>query len=141
MKMTSKPVHVLLVEDDRVDAMLVQKGFKRQKIANPIIHAKDGVEALEFLREEGKVPRPFLILLDLNMPRMGGLEFLDEIRKDEILKNAIVFVFTTSNAEKDVWGAYEKNIAGYLLKSGVGEGFLDAINLLDSYWRVVEFPE
>lgn len=74
------------------------------------------------------------------MPRMNGLEFLDNIREDESLKDSIVFVLTTSKAEKDKWEAYQRNIAGYIVKDNVGNDFLDAVSLLDHYWRIIEFP-
>lgn len=130
---------VLLVEDDEVDIMAVKRAFDKAKIANPVIVAHDGIEALEKLRS-GDVSRPFLILLDLNMPRMNGLEFLDEIRNDDDLKASVVFVLTTSKAEEDKWAAYQRNIAGYIVKENVGREFLDAVSLLDHYWRVVELP-
>lgn len=135
----NKRINILLVEDDDVDAMFVMKALEKEKVANPIVRAFDGINALEKLRD-GSVSSPYLILLDLNMPRMGGLEFLAKIRGDKKLKSAIVFVFTTSDAEKDRWSAYDHNIAGYLLKDGIGADFAEAIKLFDSYRRVVEFP-
>lgn len=135
----SKEVHLLVVEDDDVDAMFVERAFSAEKIANPIIRATDGLDALEKMRD-GSLPEPYIVLLDLNMPRMGGLEFLAEIRSDEALRSTIVFVFTTSNDERDRWAAYHHNIAGYLLKKGVASDFVNAVKLLDCYWRVVEFP-
>jgi len=137
-------VHILLVEDDDIDVMSIQRSLKKLKIANPLVRAKDGVEALDILRGENgqeKLNHPFLILLDLNMPRMGGLEFLDEIRNDEDLKTAVVFVMTTSSDEKDIFAAYEKNIAGYIVKSNAEETFLAALQMLDHYWRIIEFPD
>ena len=135
----SKEVTILLVEDDEVDIMGVRRAFERVKIANNIIVAHDGLEALDILRQEN-VTRPYLILLDLNMPRMNGLEFLAEIRADKNLKESVVFVLTTSRAEEDKWAAYQQNIAGYIVKENVGEEFLDAVSLLNLYWRVVELP-
>lgn len=137
--MPNKEINILLVEDDDIDAMLVKSSLEKNKIANKIIRAVDGVEALEKLRA-GQVSNPYLILLDLNMPRMGGLEFLETIRADKDLKTAIIFVFTTSQAEQDKWRAYEHNIAGYLLKDSVGKHFVEAVKLIDCYWRIVEFP-
>lgn len=141
--MTHKTVRLLLIEDDAVDVMSVKRAFQQERIVNPIHVAKDGVEALDMLRGENgheKVPRPYVVMLDLNMPRMGGLEFLTEIRADAQLKDSLVFVLTTSGNESDKQAAYGLNIAGYLVKSEVGPGFLKAIALLDHYWRVVEFP-
>jgi CheY-like chemotaxis protein len=137
--MQHKAITVLLVDDDDVDVMGVERAFRRAKIKNPMVVAKDGIDALEKLRGK-QVVRPYLILLDLNMPRMNGLEFLDAIRKDPDLKDSVVFVLTTSKAEQDKWEAYQRNIAGYIVKENVGEEFLDAVSLLDIYWRIVELP-
>ena len=136
--MSKNTVTILLVEDDEIDYEAIKRGFRKSKIANPFIHAKDGVEALERLRDG--MQKPFLILLDLNMPRMNGIEFLTALRQDPELKNSIVFVLTTSDDERDRWAAYEKNIAGYLLKSQAGRDFSNVIDMLDLYWRYVEFP-
>jgi CheY-like chemotaxis protein len=136
-------VHVLLVDDDDVDVMGVKRAFKKAKIANPLRIARDGVEALSILRgSDGfdPMPRPYIIVLDLNMPRMDGLEFLGELRKDPAHRDAVVFVLTTSKADEDRAASYDKNVAGYIVKSDVGEGFLNVTALLDSYWRVVLLP-
>lgn len=136
-------VHLLLVEDDQVDAEAIQRAFRQQKIANPFIVVRDGEEALKALRgEDGheRVPRPYLILLDLNMPRMNGIEFLEALRHDPDLQRSIVFVLTTSDRDEDKLAAYEKHVAGYILKSRAGEDFLDVIKLLRTYWRIIEFP-
>lgn len=140
----SKAVNILLVDDDQVDVMAVRRAFKRAKIANPISVAHDGLEALQMLRGEGdhdKIGSPYIILLDLNMPRMTGLEFLDELRDDPVLRSSIVFILTTSADDRDKTAAYEKFVAGYMVKSNVGEDFLNMIGMLDAYWKVVEFPE
>jgi CheY-like chemotaxis protein len=137
-------VNILLVEDDEVDVTAVRRALKELKIANPLFRAADGIEALDMLRGtngQAKLPRPYLILLDLNMPRMSGLEFLDALRKDEDLQRSIVFVMTTSAAEEDRVRAYDRCIAGYLLKHSAGHSFLDAMTMLEHYWRIVEFPE
>lgn len=136
-------VTILLVDDDMIDAMAVKRSFRDLKISNPLIQAANGIEALEHLRGENgreKVQAPCLVLLDLNMPRMGGIEFLEEVRSDPVLRNLLVFVMTTSAAEEDRTSAYDKNIAGYILKHRVGHTFLQAISMLEHYWRVVEFP-
>ncbi len=141
--MSNRTVTFLLVEDDDVDVMGFQRALKRQKIANPIEVARDGVEALERLRGlngKEKLKPPYIILLDLNMPRMSGLEFLQEIRQDEELHHAIVFVITTSRDEKDRLAAYDQHVAGYIVKSNATESFQHALSMLDNYWRVVEFP-
>lgn len=136
-------VHLLLIEDDQVDAEAIQRAFRQQRIANPFIVVPDGVEALKALRgEDGydPVPKPYLILLDLNMPRMNGIEFLQALRRDPELQRSIVFVLTTSDREEDKLAAYEEHVAGYILKSRAGEDFLEVIKLLRTYWRIVEFP-
>lgn len=139
-----RTVTILLVDDDTVDTMAVKRSFRALKIANPVIEAHNGVEALEHLRgQKGreKIAAPCLVLLDLNMPRMNGIEFLGELRGDPSLRRVVVFVMTTSSDKEDVMQAYGKNIAGYVLKHQVGQSFLDAINMLEHYWRVIEFPE
>lgn len=137
--MTSKTVTVLLVEDDVVDQMAVTRAFSKAKIANPIVTAKDGVDGLAMLRD-GRVAHPYLILLDLHMPRLNGIEFLQELRKDPALRKSIVFVLTTSKDDEDRVKAYDLNVAGYIVKSEVGNGFMQVVSLLDHYWKVVEFP-
>lgn len=135
----SKDIHILLVDDDQLDVTLLKRSFTKEKISNPISVAGDGIEALEMLRD-GRVPRPYLILLDINMPRMDGHEFMQEVRQDPTLHDAIIFVLTTSNDEEDRFRAYNRNVAGFLVKRNAGPGFLDAIKMIDAYWRVVEFP-
>lgn len=134
---------ILLVDDDKIDVMAIRRSFRELKIANPVIEARNGIEALDRLRGENghqKVPSPCLVLLDLNMPRMGGVEFLDKLRRDEALHSTLVFVMTTSGAEEDRARAYDMNIAGYVLKHRPGQSFLEAIAMLEHYWRVIEFP-
>jgi CheY-like chemotaxis protein len=133
---------LLHVEDDDLCIMGLVRAFKVAKIANPVSFAHDGIDALEMLRGtngRGRLPRPYLILLDLNMPRMGGVEFLEELRKDEDLKKSVVFIMTTSGADEDKVKTYNLGVAGYILKTRAN-AFLDATTLLDTYWRVVEFP-
>ena len=140
--MAGKEVTVVLVEDNVVDVMAVRRAFKKHKIANPIVLANDGVEALELLRNTSQpVPRPLLVLLDLNMPRMNGIEFLAELRADHELKTTIVFVLTTSNSDKDRVKSYGYNVAGYIVKGDVGKQFINLTNLLDQYWTLVVFPD
>ena len=138
-----RTAQLLHVEDDDLCLMGLERAFKAAKIANPIKFAHDGIEALEMLRGtngRARLPRPFIVLLDLNMPRMDGIEFLKEVRKDEDLKKSIVFIMTTSNADEDKVAAYNLGVAGYILKSNPANAFLEATVLLDTYWRVVEFP-
>jgi CheY-like chemotaxis protein len=137
-------VNLLLVDDDEVDVQGLKRAFSKSRIGNPITVARDGVEALEFLRGENgkqKLPKPHLILLDLNMPRMNGFEFLDVIRGDEELKNTVVFMITTSKAEEDKAKAYGQHVAGYIIKQDPANTFMQAVSLLEHYWKIVEFPE
>jgi CheY-like chemotaxis protein len=136
-------VSILIIDDDQVDVRAVLRGLAQQKIANPVYFAGDGVEALNVLRgrnDHARIPRPFLILLDLNMPRMSGLEFLKELRADPELSDSIVFVLTTSTADEDKAAAYAQHVAGYLVKNEAGVGFLKAIQMLERYGLCVQFP-
>lgn len=138
------PITILLVEDDDVAAEAVCRNLKKMSIDYPIIHASDGVEALEILLNKNpqkKVPKPFLILLDLNMPRMNGFEFLNFIRNDKQLKDTVVFVLTTSDDDKDRSRAYHECIAGYMVKSSVGPQFAKLAALLESYKLAVTLPK
>jgi CheY-like chemotaxis protein len=135
-----KTVTLLLVEDDDIDAMGVERALKRRRIANPMLRARDGVEALEILRS-GRVEKPYLVLLDLNMPRMGGLEFIQEVRKDPQLSDAVVFVLTTSKSDEDMTAAYRSHVAGYIVKSEVGDCFSNVVEMLDAYWQIVLLPK
>ncbi len=135
---SSKVVTILLVEDDEVDVKALKWAFDKLKVANPLVIARDGVEALEMLRD---LPRPYLIITDINMPRMNGIELLRKIRQSTELRDSIVFVLTTSNDEQDKIDAYDLNVAGYMLKTDMGTSFTRAIGLIDNYWKVVEFPE
>lgn len=139
----SNTVTILLVEDDDLDAEAVTRAFQKKRIANPIEVVQDGILALEKLRGENgveKLKRPYLILLDLNMPRMNGIEFLQNLRNDPELHDSLVFVLTTSDADRDKLAAYAQHIAGYLVKSNVGADFVNLVNMIDHYWRYVEFP-
>ena len=135
-------VNILLVEDDEIDIMNVKRAFKKNNIENPLYVAHDGVEALEQLNGTNgfKLPLPRIILLDLNMPRMGGIEFLKNLRSSEKLKNISVFVMTTSNEDNDKVKAYNLNVAGYILKPLSMERFINAVSTLKNYWRLCEYP-
>jgi CheY-like chemotaxis protein len=134
-----KLINILLVEDDEVDIMNVQRAFRKNKINNPLFIAHNGLEALEMLRS-GNIPKPHVILLDINMPKMNGLEFLQELRSDENLKRISIFVMTTSNEESDIINAYNLNVAGYILKPLSFEKFLNSMSTLNSYWKLCERP-
>ncbi|HEX6209667.1 MAG TPA: response regulator [Methylomirabilota bacterium] len=138
--MSNGVLNVLLVEDDEVDVMNVKRAFERNHIANPLFVAGDGLEALEKLRG-GEVPKGRrIVLLDLNMPRMNGIEFLRELRRDRELSSTPVVVLTTSNDDRDKIEAYQLNVAGYLVKPVTFSGFSELMVALDKYWTLVEFP-
>lgn len=141
--MPSRAFNILLVEDDEIEAEAIRRSFRKYHLPNTITVAADGLAALELLNGTamgGSIFRPNLILLDLNMPRMSGLEFLDVLRQDPLLRRNIVFVLTTSNREEDKVAAYDRQVAGYLVKSQLGDDFVGLTQLLDTYWQVIEFP-
>ena len=141
--MSDKMINILLVEDDEEDVMNVKRAFQKNNLTNPMYHAGNGIEALSMLRGgEGHeaIPIPRIILLDLNMPRMGGIEFLHALRNDDVLKNISVFVMTTSNEDKDKVDAYNLNVAGYILKPLSMENFVSAVSILKNYWTLCEYP-
>lgn len=142
-KLRSKPLQIILVEDDDGDAKAVKRAFLQAKIANPIIRAVDGVEALSLLRGEGEfvLNKPYVLLVDLNMPRMGGIELIRNIREDVDLCQTVIFVLSTSSSEEDKSAAYDLNVAGYILKETAGQDFLELSDMLDNYWKIVELPE
>lgn len=134
-------VTFLVVDDDDVAIMGMQRAIRKLDLANPVEIARDGEEALERLRGiEGQVSRPYIVTLDLNMPRMGGLEFLEEVRKDEALQDAVIFVVTTSDAPTDIAAAYSQNIAGYIIKDNAYETLKSALDLLRAYTNLVRLP-
>jgi CheY-like chemotaxis protein len=138
-----KPINIVLVEDDDIDAEAVQRAFQKSKIANPIIRAVDGLHALEMLTgmdAKARVSSPYMLLVDLNMPRMNGIQLVQALRADANLRHSIVFMLTTSKREEDKVAAYDLNIAGYILKASVGEDFLALVGLMHAYWRIVELP-
>ena len=135
-----KILHILLVEDDEVDVMNVRRSFDKNKITNPLYVAFNGIQGLEMLRT-GEVPKNRrLVLLDLNMPRMNGIEFLRELRKDSELRAIPVVVLTTSDAEKDKVEAFDLNVAGYLVKPVTFPGFAELMATLNKYWTLVDMP-
>jgi len=141
----TQPVQILLVEDDDGDAKAVRRAFDMAKIANAIVRVVDGVAALEFLRgADGQPQRPaqnrFILLVDINMPRLDGHGLLKEIRADPDLNRLIVFMLTTSRSQSDIDAAYDAHVAGYIVKQNAGEDFLQLAGLLESFWRVVEVP-
>lgn len=138
--MSEKALNILLVEDDQVDVMNVRRAFQKANITNPLFVASNGLEGLATLRE-GKIPSTNrLVLLDLNMPKMNGLEFLRELRADPALAGTCVVVLTTSNEDRDKIEAYNLNVAGYLLKPVTFSRFVDVMVTLNKYWMLVEMP-
>ena len=139
------PVDILLVDDDEGDVLLTQKALKNGKLFNTLNVAKDGVEALEYLRQEGRFKdalRPDLILLDLNMPRMNGKETLAEIKKDPNLKSIPVIVLTTSDADMDVIQSYDSHASAYVTKPVDLGQFTNVVQSLKDFWLcVVKFPQ
>ena len=140
----NRPLNMLLVEDDELDVMNVQRAFKKNNITNPLHVAGNGIEALAMLRGEPGVtavpPTRRIILLDLNMPKMGGIEFLRELRKDPELAATTVIVLTTSDEDRDKVEAYKLNVAGYILKPVTLQAFVEIMATLNKYWTVSELP-
>lgn len=140
MASNDKMLNFLLVEDDEVDVMNVQRAFRKNNMANPLFVAGNGVEALAQLRS-GDIPiERLIILLDLNMPKMNGLDFLRELRKTPTLAAIPVVVLTTSDHEKDKVEAYNLNVAGYILKPVTFVSFVEVMATLRKYWTLVELP-
>jgi len=135
-----RALNILLVDDDEVDVMTVKRAFQKANITNKLFVASDGVEALELLRD-GTVPaHRRLVLLDLNMPRMNGLELLRELRKDPALQAITVVVLTTSNEDRDRVDAFQLNVSGYLLKPVTFHTFAEVMATLNKYWTLMEMP-
>jgi CheY-like chemotaxis protein len=138
--MSEKTLNILLVEDDQVDVMNVRRAFEKNRIANPLYVASDGLEALQMLRSGAVPDERRLVLLDLNMPRMTGLEFLRELRADPHLHTTVVIVLTTSSDERDKIEAYNLSVASYLLKPVTFINFVETMAALNKYWALVELP-
>ena len=133
----SKPV--LLVEDDIASAMMVRRAFGDLKITSLVVHSRDGEEALEYLRDDNN-RKPYIILLDLNMPKMNGIEFLKIIKGDPVLRSIPVVMLTTSNDERDIAESFYLNVAGYIVKPSDHEQFVETIRIIDLYWSYSELP-
>ncbi len=142
--MDSKDLTVLLVEDEPADAHLVRLAFKEGQVLVDLHHVQDGVEAFAFLLREkdyAKVPRPDLILLDLNMPRMDGRQFLKKIKSDNALQDIPVVVMTTSDAETDMLECYRSSAAGFIVKPVDIDEFIRTMRGLGDYWiKIVSLP-
>ncbi|HRH76165.1 MAG TPA: response regulator [Cellvibrionaceae bacterium] len=136
-----RDVTILLVDDDDVDAMSIQRTLKKQNLSNPLVRAHDGVEGLELLRRLIKAGQRYIVLLDINMPRMNGFEMLTNVRADPTLASSLIFMLTTSQAEDDKAKCYQRNVAGFIVKKQSDNGFARLISMLHSYWGVVELPD
>lgn len=140
----TQQLNILLVEDDEVDVMNVQRALKKNNATATLYRAANGIEALAMLRTNNQIiPKNnsrLLILLDLNMPKMGGLEFLKELRADLALSNLPVVVLTTSRQDSDLASAYQYNVAGYIIKPITFTSFVETIDVLNRYWSMSEMP-
>ena len=140
-----EPIEILLVEDNEPDLDLTMEALQSGKLRNRIHVARDGIEALEFLRRQGKhasAPRPHLVLLDLNMPRMDGREVLEEVAKDDKLRQLPIIVLTSSEADKDVLASYKLGCNSYIVKPVDFEGFCRVIQSMTGYWfTLVVLPQ
>ena len=133
----SKPI--LLVEDDRVDTMTVRRALKDLKVTNQLICTTNGEEALEYLRDESK-KKPCVILLDLNMPKMNGIEFLKIAKAEDELKKIPVVALTTSKEAPDIAESFSLGIGGYIVKPVDYKRFVEAIRVINLYWTLSELP-
>jgi CheY-like chemotaxis protein len=131
---------IMLVEDDHVDAMTLKRALKDLKVTNQLVHKINGEEALEYLRDESNL-RPCVIFLDLNMPKMNGIEFLQVAKSDEDLRRIPVVIFTTSKNEWDRFESFNLSAAGYIVKPTDYRSFVEAIRTVELYWTLSEFPD
>jgi len=129
----------LLVEDDDADAIITKRALSDLKVTNKIVHMTDGEDALAYLKDMAN-PRPCAILLDINMPRMNGLDFLAAIKADESLKRIPVMMLTTSDAEKDVGRSFDLGAAGYIIKPCDYKEFVEAMRTMNLYWTLSRMP-
>lgn len=133
----NKPI--LLIEDDEVDVMSVKRAFKDLHIANPLTVLGNGEEALHYLNDPNNI-KPCIILLDINMPKMGGIEFIQLAKKESLVKRIPIIVFTTSKEEKDRVESFELGVAGYMLKPVDYKQFVEVVKAIDLYWSISELP-
>ncbi|MFA6970184.1 MAG: response regulator [Gallionella sp.] len=138
MKITDKPI--LLVEDDQVDVMTVKRALKEIKVINPVVNPENGEEALKYLRNPDSV-KPCIILLDLNMPIMNGIEFLEVMKHDNQLKRIPVVVLTTSDEQQDKMCSFDLGVAGYMAKPVDYRKFVEVMRTFDAYWTISEVPQ
>lgn len=138
MKSTCRAI--LLVEDDEVDAMTVRRALKELHVTNSLAQVENGEEALAYLRQPGRV-MPCIILLDLNMPVMGGIEFLQAVKQDAALRRIPVVVLTTSEEQQDKVASFDLGVAGYIRKPVDYRQFVEAMRSIDAYWTLSELPQ
>lgn len=137
-----KLVNILVVEDDEVDTLNIKRAFKKNNMRNQVYYATNGLEAWDMLKgnngDENIIPIPKVVLLDINMPKMNGLELLEKIRADEELKSLSVFMLTTSDDDSDKYRAKNLNVAGYIIKPVDFQKFVHAVATLNNYWALIE---
>ncbi len=138
MKFSDKPI--LLVEDDKVDVMTVRRALNDIRVTNPLVNLENGEEALKYLRDPGS-EKPCIILLDLNMPIMNGIEFLQVVKHDAPLKRIPVVVLTTSEEQQDKVNSFDLGVAGYMTKPVDYRQFVEVMRTIDAYWTISEVPE
>lgn len=145
--MGKEPFVVLMAEDNEHDIVATKRAWKKHYIANPLYIVNDGEECLDFLRKKGKyakpgaAPRPGILLLDINMPKMDGLSVLKEIRKDGDLRRLPVIILTTSKAEEDRIRGYDLGVNAYVVKPVGFENFSEAVRTISLFWQLVELPD
>jgi CheY-like chemotaxis protein len=137
MKVLNKPL--LLVEDDQVDVMTIKRALKEIHVANPVVHVENGEQALAYLRNPDN-ERPCIILLDLNMPVMNGIEFLEVAKRDDQLRRFPVIVLTTSEEQEDKLNSFDLGVAGYMAKPVDYRQFVEVMRSIDLYWTISEMP-
>jgi CheY-like chemotaxis protein len=144
---SSKPIHILIADDDEEDRMLIKQALLKNQVSNPMHFVENGEEVLDFLHNRNKFtstekfPRPGLILLDLNMPKMDGREAIIEIKKEAALRSIPIIVLTTSSAEEDIVRSYNLGVSSFITKPVTFNGFTEVMKTLNQYWlEVVELP-
>lgn len=137
MRQSNKPI--LLVDDDDVDVLAVQRALKQLGVPNPVTVAGNGEAALEILLD-ARTPRPVLIFLDLNMPRMGGLELLRRVRAEGCAEGIPIVVLTTSRQDRDVVEGFQNHVAGYMIKPVAYDELVEVMKAIDRYWTLSELP-
>jgi CheY-like chemotaxis protein len=141
--MPNRAITLLLVDDDDIDAEMVVRCLARGKIANPLVRARDGIEALDLLRGTNgaqKIAAPVLLLVDIRMPRLDGIGLIQAVRADPELTRTVIFVLTTSDSDRDRMAAYDAHVAGYILKSNSHDELLSLTKMLEYYLMIVVAP-